>query len=527
VIRRASIQIERSSGLGPALDVWARRKWLALLIFSASFGAIGSLAVSLPDLYRSTATVLVEREQVSEAFIRPSVTAELETRIQMIREQVMSRARLTELIERLDLYPESRQTVPLDTVIERMRRDIQLELKGVEQPMSGRSATIAFAISYLGRDPHTVANVANALAGLYVKENTKIREGQAVRTAEFLRSQMEDIKKELDEQERRTSAFRLTHAGELPQQVEANLASLERLNTQLRLNGESQLRVIDRRERLEKELSQAASAPVVVPEASPEEQKLSKLREQLADLQGRFTDEYPDVLRLRFEVEALEQRLARAPAAGRQASGSGATKPDLHQALSDVEAELRSLKQEEQALRQAIGGYEQRVENAPRRQQDLQALSRDYETTKERYDTLLKRYEEAQLAENLEQGQKVEQFRILDAAMPSRQPAAPNRLRILITGFMLAIGLAVAAVLAAEKVNTSFHTFDDLREAVTIPTLIRVPLILSAADRRRRYCRNAFAFVSAAAGLVLIVAGSYYVALGNEQIVRLMERGHL
>src|SRR5204862_1806458 len=143
VAHGSQLHNHRSEGIGPRLDVWARRKWLALLVFAAAFGAAAAVAVSLPDLYRSTATVIVEREQVSEAFVRPSVSAELETRIQLIREQVMSRARLTDLIRRFDLYREWRRKVPLDTVIERMRRDIQLELKGVEQPMSGRSSTIA------------------------------------------------------------------------------------------------------------------------------------------------------------------------------------------------------------------------------------------------------------------------------------------------------------------------------------------------------------------------------------------------
>src|SRR5204863_8908628 len=176
-------------------------KWLALLVFIAAFGAVGAAARPLPNLYRSTATVIVEREQVSEAFVRPSVSAELETRIQTIREQVMSRARLTDLIRRFDLYSQWRQKVPLDTVIDRMRHDIQLELKGAEQPMSGRSATIAFTISYIGREPQTVAAIANELASFYVNENTKQREGQAVRTADFLRSQLLDVKKELDAQE--------------------------------------------------------------------------------------------------------------------------------------------------------------------------------------------------------------------------------------------------------------------------------------------------------------------------------------
>jgi polysaccharide biosynthesis transport protein len=514
-------------GFHLTIDAWARRKWWAVLVFSAVLGGIVSVAASLPELYRSTATVIVEREQVSEAFVRPSVTAELDTRIQMIREQVMSRARLTELINRFDLYADWRKKAPLDTVVERMRRDIQLDLKGVDQPMSGRSATIAFAITYVGREPQMVAIVANALAALYVEENTKIREGQAVRTAEVLKTQLQDVKQALDAQERRASDFKLSHAGELPQQVEANLASLERLNTQLRLNGENQLRAIDRRERLEKELAETAprSEPATV--LSPDDERRIKLRRELVDLRHRLTAEHPDVVRLAGELQSLEQAAAQTPAPERDPSISTVPKRDVKQAVSDVEAELRSLKEEERALREAMSAYEQRVEIAPRRQQDLQALSRDYEATKDRYDTLLKRYEEAQLAETLEQGRQVERFRVLDQAIAAREPAAPGRLRIVMMGFMLAVALAAVAVLTAEKLNTAFHSLDELREAIGLPTVVRVPLIRSAADIRRRRWRMALTAATAAAGVVLIVAGSHRLARGNEQIVRLMERGHL
>src|SRR5207253_3851055 len=163
-------------------------------------------------------------------------------------------------IAQLDLYSHLRQKgVPFDAIVETMRRDIDVDVKGVDSQGGGRAQTIAFAISYSGRAPGTVASVANALAALYVEGNAKIRQGQAVRTADFLKAQLATVKQELDAQERRTSDFKLRHIGELPQQVEANLASLDRLNTQLKLNGENQIRLMDRRERLQKQLVEARS----------------------------------------------------------------------------------------------------------------------------------------------------------------------------------------------------------------------------------------------------------------------------
>src|SRR5258705_3714864 len=124
---------QNDRGFDFVLDIWQRRKWLALLVFIGAFAGAASLAMSLPNLYRATATVLVERQQVSEAFVTSSVTAELETRIQTIEQEVMSRMRLTELISRLNLYPEARQKAPIEDLVVRMRRAIRLELNGVEQ----------------------------------------------------------------------------------------------------------------------------------------------------------------------------------------------------------------------------------------------------------------------------------------------------------------------------------------------------------------------------------------------------------
>jgi len=526
----------RSSELETVQEIWSRRKWVALVVFAAIFAAAASLIASLPDLYRATATVLVETQQISETLVQATVTAELDTRIQRIRQEVMSRTRLWNLITQFDLYPSLRKKgVPIDTIIEQMRRDIDLELRGVEQ-QGARSPTIAFEISYSGRDPQVVAAVTNALASFYVSENTKIREGQAVRTAEFLNAQLADVKKEMAEQERRVSEFNFSHLGELPQQVTANLASLERLNTQLRLNGENQVRTMDRRDRLERQLADAESAapapPVTGPAPHPRAEQLANLRRQLDELRGKFTDQYPDVVRLRTELAALERQLAQSPAPAVTAAppATPATTVDrktlILQSMADVDKELKALKDEEMTLRQSVNSYEQRVENVPKRQEEFQTLSRDYNTTKERYETMLKRYGEAQLAASLEQGQKVEQFRILDSAIPPPEPAAPSRVRLFAIGLILAIGMAVGAVLLAERIDTAFHSIADLRAFVTVPTLFSIPLVATAAHRRQHWRRLALTTVSVIVGLTLIIAGSHALASGNEQIVRLTARGH-
>lgn len=512
-------------GVDDILAALRRRKWIALFVFVAAFGAVVSIARALPDLYHARATMLVESQRVSEAFVQQSVMAELETRIGTIRQEVMSRGRLADLIAQLGLYPDlQRKGWPADAIIERMRRDIELEPTRVEE--SGRGSTIGLLVGFSGRDPQTVAQVANRLASFYVDENTRIRSGQAVRTAEFLKSQLEEVKADLTEQERRSSEFKLSHSGELPQQVEVNLVSLERLNTQLRLNSEHQIRASDRRERFEQQLTDAESAAPVVAPASPRAAQLAKLRTELADLRRHFTDEYPDVLRLKQEIAVLEAERTESAPTTKPATPVVDVKTRLREAIADADAELQALRNEEASLRSSIANYEQRVDNVPRRQEEFQALSRDYQTTKDRYETLLKRYEEAQLAESLEQQHQVEHFRILDPAIPPLQPAAPSRLRLVLIGLFLSIGLVTAAVFAAEQFDTSFHDVDDLRASVSVPAIFSVPLVTVRTDAGRRWRQLAVAAASAIA-VLLIIAGSHYIATGNDQLSRLAAGGRL
>lgn len=513
------------SGLELAAGVWRRRKWIAAAVFAAAFTAAASIVTFLPDVYRSTATVLVERHQVPEAFVKSSITGELETRLQTISQEILSRGRLEELTTRFDLYPSLRQGSSMEAVVEKMRRDIRLELKGVEQT-SGRGATVAFALSFRGRDPETVARVTNTLALFYVDENSKIRERQAASTAQFLKAQLDETKKRLDEQERQLREFRMRHVGELPQQMGVNLATLERLNAQLHLASANQLRAKDRRGTLLKELAEAdPGAEAGVPDAASA--KVARLKQELLDLRRQFSDKYPDVIRVKAEIAALERELAAAKPDAQPAPTASADPAvvRLRAALRDTDAEIRAVKAEEQRLRQDIAAYQRRVENAPQREQEYQEESRDYGMTKDLYSSLLKRYEDAQLAESMEQSQRGEQFRILDPALPAKQPAAPNRLRLILMGLMVSLGTAAASVLLVERLDTSFHTMDSLRAIITAPVLVSIPLLVTKADRSRRTRRFCLAAASALLALALIVQASAYIARGNEQLVGMLGRG--
>src|SRR5947208_589697 len=514
-------RVPTRSGFDLARDMWSRRKWLATLVLLGVLAPVLTVARSVPDLYQSTATVLVEPQQVSEAVVRPTDagarsfwTNELETRLYTISQEMLSRARLEELITRFRLYPELRVKAP-EAAIERMRKDIKLQPREVGQT-GVWGATIAFTLSYRGTDAGTVSEVTNALASSYVEKNLRVRGRQATSTAQFLQAQLEAATAKLDEQERKLQEFKQRHGSELPERF----AILERLSTLVRQNAESQLGAMERRATLAKQLGdlEVSTGGPDAPAA-----RLARLRTELIELRQRFTDRYPEVMRVKAEIAALERSLGGPDPDG--ASGpSGPTLRRLKQMLSDIDTQTKALKAEEQRLRREIDTYQRGIEKAPEREQQLQALTRQYDAAKELHASLLKRYEDAKLGERMEL-QKGDQFRILDTAIPAKKPAGPNRQLLMLYGLMLAAGMAVGAVVLAERLDTSLHTVEDLRVRTAVPVLVSIPRMITASDARRQRHRAKVAAMATALGLFLMIGASVYVAHGNEQLAAMLTRG--
>jgi polysaccharide chain length determinant protein (PEP-CTERM system associated) len=543
--------------LASVLAIWSRRKWLAIFAFAAVASATATVTAVLPKIYQSTATILVVGQQVPPDFVRP-LPGTLDTRLQAINQEILSRSRLEELINRFDLYP-NRQEVGPDVLIERMRRDIEVKPAG-----TGGGPMIGFTVRYSGRDPQTVALVTNTIASYYIEENMKVRERQATGTADFLKVQLGQVKGRLETQERHVSEFKRRYLGELPTQLEPNLATLERLNTQFRVNAEKQMRAKEQRQELARMIDSMNSiAPAPTPSGSPKPQaaaahapaapdpnavRLFRMKQEYKDMLNKYSSRYPDVIQLKQDIEALERQVqdaarerqaaeAAAAEAKRQSAAAEAAAAkvkeekvasrdpyvvQMEEALSQLAVEITALKEEEAKLRADMATYQLRVDNTPRRDLEFQELSRDYGSTRELYNTLLKRYEEAQLSENLEQRQKGEQFRILEPAVAAGAPVAPNRPRLLLAGLGLSLALAVGLVILAEQLDTSFHNIDELRAITSFPVLVSIPRIVTEGDVRRTRWRAALVAAVAVCCLTLVVGASYFVTKGNENLVRLV-----
>ena len=518
---RDMLSTQEDSMMLRALDILRRRKMVALVVFATVLASAVTFALYLPNLYRATAVVLVERP-VAETFVRAAVTGELESRLHVIKQEILSRARLTELINRYNLYPELTRGGQIDAALDQMRRDVVVEPTGPEM-LSGRIKTVAFNLYYTGERQDTVALVANEIVNFYVEKNDAIRSTEAVQTTEFLKAQLEEAKKELDQHEGRLRAYTTAHNGELPQQVDMNLATLDRLNTQLRLISEQQIRTLEQRQRLLETIPGSATfARPSTPETAGSD-TLEQKKLDLSQLEARFTSKHPDVLRLKQEIAALEAVQEKPAAAVPEDAVAVGQARGRAQILANLDAELEKQKREEAAVRANIAAIDQRLNSLPARQQDYASISRDHQVAQERYNSLLTRLGEAQVAQSMEVDKSGERFRVMEAAIPPADPSAPNRTRLMMMGFILALVVAFVAVLAVEQFDTTFHSVDELRQFTKIPVLAAIPRI--NARPGTRILRTAAATGCLAAVLFLIVTLSIHMAQDNEQLVRLLVRG--
>lgn len=498
-----------------------RRRVLLLLTCAAVIAAAVPFVSALPSLYRASATVIVEGQMPE---LQSAVGGEVDHRLQAIRQEAMSRGNLTRLIDEFQLYSSAGGRAPIESRMAQLQGDIKFDFKTSEQS-AARPTTVAFTITYTGRDAHTASAVANRLASFYIDRNDRMRSGQANRTTEVLRQQMADTKKRLDAQEARVKGFLTQHMGRLPQQVDANLLALNRLNGQLQFNSEQQSRLMERRQDIQKQMadldmamvSAAASASTADPVI-----KLNAARRELADLQSKFNERYPDVRDKKAEVDRLEREVASSNGRGAASSAAQGQKATLNAALQEVEARLDELSRDGRTLRVQSSSYEGRVDSAPARGPEYEALSRDYQSTRDVYDQLLKKYDDARLVESLEHNRNVQEFRILDAAVPPPFATGPNRMRLFILAFGLALVLAIAVALIADRLDTSFHTVDDLRAFTQVPVLASIPRIHTAAQVRARLARGTLVVAVAGAALVLLAFGAIHYGQGSYSVARLL-----
>ncbi|MGB7573450.1 MAG: Wzz/FepE/Etk N-terminal domain-containing protein, partial [Thermodesulfobacteriota bacterium] len=193
------INTEKSFNIHDYTEIFLRRIWYIVIPFIIIMVAAVLYAFSLPKMYRATTLILVTPQKVPDTFVRPTVTSRIEDRLQSIGQEIMSRTRLEQVISEFKLYSEEAKSLSQEEIVESMRKNVQVEIKGKEG---------YFTISYIGKDPRIVTTVTKKLASLIIEENLKLREQQAQGTSEFLSIELNAMRTKLEEQEGAITRFK-------------------------------------------------------------------------------------------------------------------------------------------------------------------------------------------------------------------------------------------------------------------------------------------------------------------------------
>jgi len=538
--------------------------WVFALIFS--FGLLVTLL--LPSVYRSTATILIEQQEIPEELVRSTVTSFADQRIEMISQRVMTTTNLWEIIEKFDLYADDRKRKPREHIIDNMRDDIarQVISADVVDPRSGRpvQATIAFSIAFDANSPATAQRVANELTSLFLKENIKTRSDMADQAEKFLSDEADKLKEQIKKQGEGIATFKAANQDSLPELQTLNVTAMQRIEQEMRDVDRDTGALDERRLFLEGELAKLSPHDRMITDSgaavmSPagrlkmlETQRLQMLsqysashpdvqrtdreivalrkqlgygtdntaaqqqvvvtRNELTLARKRYGEQHPEVKRLQRELEIAEAAASKSAAAATNATNDNALfEPDspawleTKSSLNALESQQKTLQQKKAELRKERTTYDQRMAAAPTVEKTYREMLADLESASLKYNEIKAKQSEAKLAKALESEQKGERFTLIEPPLQPETPVKPKRLILFLVSFVLAALLAAAAGYVTEMGDKSIKDGFAIERLAGQAPLAVIPYIRTDAESQRDRTRWIAAALALLTGLLAVI----------------------
>jgi polysaccharide biosynthesis transport protein len=429
--------------------------WAGILLLS-----IAALFV-LPKKYKSSTLILIESEKVPDSFVPRVATQERGRSLDTIRPEILSRTRLERVLEETQPFP---GVASKTAAVDAMRRATSINSSGSD----------GFTIEFVHSDPVKAQEVTERLASLFIEETMKARQHQVEGAVDFLVAQVGDARHELEKKDEAMRRYKEARMGRLPEQLQTNLATMGMLQQELRTVEETLLFARERQEALARGAVRSSSGGSSAPSSSTGSDNLTELRNQLAALRARYTEEHPDVQSLRTRIARLESRVALADSVATDVAVDSASSVNREQ-LERAKAEVRKLEDRRADLESRVTALRARVEETPRTEQDLANLKRDYDNLNENYTALLGKQLEAQMAGRLEQRWKGDRFRMLDPANLPEKPYFPKPVPVVGLGAILGLLVGLGAALVAEYMDPTIKDAEDLEAFLEYPVLARIP----------------------------------------------------
>lgn len=474
------------------LGIIRRRIWWIIvptIVFPIAAYFISGL---LPYRYTSQTLVLVEQQKVPEGFVKSVVTEQLTTRLATMQEQILSRTRLQPILERFGLFKSEAGKVPMEDLIDRLRSSIKVT------PVQA-NVGLGFIISFTAENPRLAQQVCQEITSMFIEENLKAREQRAQGTTDFLANQLNDAKRQLDEMDGRLAAFKQKYMGQLPGQENETMQLITTLNSQLdavtQQIGRSQAdktyltSILAQQEATWKASLNVGKEGAAVAAPSEVQKQIELLQAQLSALQSKYTDEYPDVVKTKKQIAALQVKLEEAnnapapapkPAPSTKSSTPAIEPKELAQMrlqlklLDDV---IRSKSLEQQRLQGEVRKNEAKLSLAPAVEEQYKALTRDHETALTFYNQLRAKKSESEMATDLERRQQGEQFRIMDPPNLPEKPTSPNRPLLTSAGLGFGVVFGCSLAFLMDMRDRTLRSERDVEQYLQVPTLVALPWV--------------------------------------------------
>lgn len=448
-----------------------RRLWLLLPTVLGLVLAVAAVVRGTP-VYRSSATLLIDSQQIPTTLVASPLTNVAEERIAKIRQQVMSRVNLAELVRRYGLYPERRAEMSFDDVLNVMRGAIGVDLVGANATPSGDGggATIAFTLSFTYADPAVARTVTRRLTEMFLSADKRIRTEQATGTATFLGRRAEERRRQLTDLEEERRSIEARYAGALPSQVALSAQSEAALRAEVsRIDAETQ--------GLGQQNSLLAARDREISQAPPPGiETLRRAEERLNQLTAIYSDNYPEVAAARVAVAKQ-----RASLAGERTPIAGSSVISLE--LAAARSRIASLAAHRGELVATISAMDRRTAQAPQASYELNRVEREYDNIKRQYEALREKQTEAQVAANLQSEDKGERFSVVDEPSTPFEPVGRKPIVTVATGLFGGLALGLMLVLAWEFATGAIHGELALSRVLGAPPLTIIPVLRPDAGR--------------------------------------------
>lgn len=498
-----------------------------------------------PDSYVSQAVVKIVPQQVPQNMVQSAINQQMSDRINSMAQTIMSRTVLTTIINSFGLYQRERSRMPIEDVIEMMKKNILIQ--PVASPTGTADRIPAFGVSFSYENRLMAQRVVQDLVSRFIDENIRNRSNATFQTTQFMKDQLDDAKKELNAAEDSLAAFRMQNNGKLPDQVESNMRQLGALQAQAtylssrisaanqeKLQMESNIRIFkDQLGNLSKDASQSQSVVERKSERALEaERDLSNWEGQLAVLRQHYKDTFPDVqnaiarvdgARKKLESIQAEEAAKKVETPGNTAGTQQAVREgrDLDASIrrfqSAIEArdlDLQDSTKELKRVNDAIKAYQGRIETIPLGEKQYADLLRDRDLVKAKFIDLSEKLGRAEIAQEMEGRKQGETLELLDPASLPTTPTEPKRPLIISMGAALGLLLGVVMAGAREMKDTSLKNLKDVRAYTQMAILGSVPLLENDFVVRRRRRLAWLGWTTACLAAAVVMSGSvvyYYV----------------